>query len=254
MILTSTLQLTRTPKRIISLVPSQTELLHSLGLEHETIGITRFCIHPDEWFRNKIRVGGTKNIDIQKIISLQPDLIIANKEENIKEQVEQIATHFPVWVTDVNTLEDAYKMISDIGELTGKSNEASTLVSKIKFEFTQLPLPHLPLPVCYLIWKDPYMSVGGDTFIHHMLEKAGFKNVFAHRLRYPQVSVTDIRESGCKVILMSSEPFPFKQKHMDELQEQLPGIIIKLVDGEMFSWYGSRLLYAPAYFRVAHPL
>ena len=252
MILSSTNEYSGPAKRIISLVPSQTELLHYLGLENETIGITKFCIHPTEWFRNKIRVGGTKNIDIQKITALQPDLIIANKEENAREQVEQLAAHFPVWVTDVNTLDDAYQMIENIGTLTGKTSEASILVSKIKIEFTQLPLPHLPLPACYLIWKDPYMTVGGDTFIHHMLEKAGFENVFASRLRYPEVSVKEIRELGCKVLLLSSEPYPFKQKHIDELQQQLPGITIKLVDGEMFSWYGSRLLYAPSYFRVTH--
>lgn len=254
MILTSTSQLTGIPKRIISLVPSQTELLHYLGLEKETIGITKFCVHPDKWFRNKNRVGGTKNIDIQKIINLQPDLIIANKEENVKEQVEQVATRFPVWVSDVNTLEDAYQMIADIGTLTGKTSKAATLVSAIKFEFDKLPLLHSPLPACYLIWKDPYMTIGGDTFIHQMLQKSGYENVFAARLRYPQVSVNEIRESGCKVVLLSSEPYPFKQKHIDELQEQLPGVGIQLVDGEMFSWYGNRLLLAPSYFRAAHPL
>ena len=235
-------------------MPSQTELLHYLGLEKETIGITKFCVHPDKWFRNKNRVGGTKNIDIQKIINLQPDLIIANKEENVKEQVEQVAAHFPVWVSDVNTPEDAYQMIADIGTLTGKTSKAAALVSAIKFEFDQLSLPRLPLPACYLIWKDPYMTIGRDTFIHHMLEKAGYENVFAARLRYPQVSVNEIRESGCKVVLLSSEPYPFKQKHIDELQEQLPGVGIQLVDGEMFSWYGNRLLLAPSYFRATHPL
>lgn len=235
-------------------MPSQTELLHYLGLEKETIGITKFCVHPDKWFRNKNRVGGTKNIDIQKIINFQPDLIIANKEENVKEQVEQVATGFPVWVSDVNTPEDAYQMIADIGTLTGKTSEAAALVSAIKFEFDKLPLLHSPLPACYLIWKDPYMTIGRDTFIHHMLEKAGYENVFAARFRYPEVSVNDIRESGCKVLLLSSEPYPFKQKHIDELQEQLPGVGIQLVDGEMFSWYGNRLLLAPSYFRVTHPL
>lgn len=249
MILSSASALIQPVKRIVSVVPSQTELLYYLGLEEETIGITKFCIHPEEWFRNKIRVGGTKSIDIQKIIDLQPDCIIANKEENIKEQVEELAVHFPVWVTDVNDLETALQMITDIGRLTQKTTEAGELAAEIKKRFDQLYVPASPIPAAYLIWKDPYMTTGSGTFIHDMMQKAGFENVFANRKRYPEISVTDIKNSGCKVVLLSSEPYPFKQKHMDELLEDLLGVTIRLVDGEMFSWYGSRLLQAPAYFK-----
>jgi len=249
MILSSASSLSQPPKRIISLVPSQTELLHYLGLEEETIGITKFCIHPNKWFQNKIRVGGTKNIDIQKITDLNPDLIIANREENVKEQVAEIARHFPVWVTDVPTLEDAYRMIGDIGQLSGKTAEATALESAIKFEFDQLAPPSSPVAACYLIWKDPYMTIGGNTFINDMMRMAGFKNVFAGQKRYPEVSAAAIKNNGAKVLLLSSEPYPFKQKHLHELQEQLPGMVIMLVDGELFSWYGSRLLHSPAYFR-----
>ena len=249
MILSSASALIQPAKRIVSVVPSQTELLHYLGLEEETIGITKFCIHPEEWFRNKIRVGGTKSIDIQRVIELNPDCIIANKEENIKEQIEELAIHLPVLVTDVNNLETAFRMITDIGSLTQKTTEADSLVKEIQHRFDQLPVPGSPIPAAYLIWKDPYMTTGSDTFIHNMLQKAGFENVFTNRHRYPEISVTDIQNSGCKVVLLSSEPYPFKQKHIDELQEELPGITIRLVDGEMFSWYGSRLLQAPAYFK-----
>lgn len=247
MILTSTSQITTTPKRIISLVPSQTELLHTLSLEKEVIGITKFCIHPEEWFRNKIRVGGTKNIDIQKIATLNPSLIIANKEENVKEQVEELAENHPVWLTEVDNLEDSLKMINDIGLITNKLEKSNKLISEIKIEFKNLE-KHELLPASYLIWKEPYMTVGSDTFIHDMMNRAGFENVFSRFTRYPEVSVDDIRNSGAKVLLLSSEPFPFKQKHIDELQEQLPGMIIRLVDGEMFSWYGSRLTRSPRYF------
>ena len=121
MILQSTSGINYIPKRIISLVPSQTELLHYLGLEQETVGITKFCVHPKEWFNTKTRVGGTKAIKKDIIQQLQPDLIIANKEENVKEQVEDLAKDHPVWVTDVNDLESALQMINDIGELTGKT-------------------------------------------------------------------------------------------------------------------------------------
>lgn len=237
------------PVRIISLVPSQTELLHYLGLEEETIAITKFCIHPKDWFQNKTRIGGTKAIDIEKIVSLQPDLIIANKEENVKEQVEALATH-PVWVTNVNNLPDAYQMIRDIGQLTVTSATGSALIAAVQNEFSELHAGSDPIPVAYLVWKDPYMTIGGDTFIHDMLEKAGMKNVFEAKRRYPEITIPQLRASGCKMLLLSSEPYPFAQKHIAELSHQLPGIKIKLVDGEMFSWYGSRLLEAARYFKT----
>ena len=248
MLLISTSQLTTPAKRIISLVPSQTELLYNINLEEEVIGITKFCVHPEKWYRSKIRVGGTKNIDNQKIIQLNPDLIIANKEENVKEQVETLAELFPVWVTDVATLQGSFKMISDIGLLTNRIEESAGIISEIKNQFNLLEVaPNTP--VAYLIWKDPYMTIGGDTFIDDMLAKAGFRNVFSDQRRYPEVRVEEIRKSGAKAVLLSSEPYPFKQQHIDELRDQLPGIIIKLVDGELFSWYGSRLLKAPRYFK-----
>ena len=248
MILTSTPQLPHPPKRIISLVPSQTELLHWLGLEEQTIGITKFCIHPDYWFRNKIRVGGTKTIDIQKIKLLHPDLIIANKEENIRDQVEELARNHPVWVTDVNNLGQALEMINDIGIITNTQSKSKELSAVIKDEFSQLHITEV-IPAAYLIWQEPYMTIGGDTFISDMMARAGFKNVFRHLQRYPQITVEDISASGCEVLLLSSEPYPFKEKHLAELQAKLPGVKVILADGEMFSWYGSRLLKSPGYFK-----
>lgn len=248
-----TISLTATPRRIISLVPSQTELLAHLGLEAEVAGITKFCIHPDEWFRNKHRVGGTKTVDIDKVRALQPHLIIANKEENTREQVEALRQIAPVWTSDVNSLQDAYEMISGVGDLTGRRTQAEALVFEIKQGFDSLPVTATILPAAYLIWKDPYMTVGGDTFISDMLQYCGFRNCFASQQRYPEVSVEQLKTSPAKIILLSSEPYPFKEKHITELQEQLPGNKILLVDGEMFSWYGSRLRLAPEYFRSLQP-
>ncbi len=265
MILQSTSAMRHIPKRIVSLVPSQTELLHYLGLEQETIGITKFCVHPEEWFKNKTRVGGTKTIKKDIIRQLQPDLIIANKEENVKEQVEELAKDYPVWVTDVNDLDDALQMINDIGQLTGKSTEADHLVFSITKEFAdlkKLPTANCQLSTSYLIWRNPYMTIGGDTFISSLLAQCGFQNVFADNLRYPEVSVSELKAafsqlptSNYQLVLLSSEPYPFQQKHIDELQNQIPGCKIILVDGEMFSWYGSRLLLAPQYFKsVIHSI
>jgi ABC-type Fe3+-hydroxamate transport system substrate-binding protein len=249
MILKNVSALISRPCRIVSLVPSQTELLYDLHLEEAVVGITKFCIHPTEWFRNKTRIGGTKNIDIPAIRILQPDLIIANKEENVQQQIEELALDFAVWVTDVNTLGDALRMIADIGQLTHKEKEAGEMVKKIEEVFVALkiPLPHIP--AAYLIWKDPFMTVGADTFIHDMMLRAGFENVFAHQRRYPAVTMSELKASGCRVLLLSSEPYPFQQKHIDEFQNELEGIKIILVDGEFFSWYGSRLLPAASYFK-----
>lgn len=236
------------PKRIVSLVPSITELLFSLGLAEETAGITKFCVRPNEWFRNKKRIGGTKTVNIEKVRQLKPDLVIANKEENVKEQVDILAAEFPVLLTDVGNLDDALRMIGDIGRLTGRALKAAEIAGKISSLFASLPVSAKPLPAAYLIWREPYMCAGGDCFINDMLNRAGFRNVFSQLARYPVITPDMLRESGCSYLLLSSEPYPFKEKHILELREILPTARIKLVDGEIFSWYGSRLLDAPAYF------
>jgi ABC-type Fe3+-hydroxamate transport system substrate-binding protein len=237
------------PRRIISLVPSQTELLYELGLEEAVVGITKFCVHPQKWFGDKVRVGGTKTVHTDRIVSLQPDLIIANKEENVKEQIEELAASYPVWISDVNTLEEAFTMIEEVGMITGKQREALALANHIRHEFSNLSLPELERRTAYLIWNEPYMTVGGDTFIHHMLLAAGLQNIFGNSSRYPSLTLAELQSANPELLLLSSEPYPFRQKHIDELQVYLPRTKILLVDGEMFSWYGSRLQKAPAYFK-----
>ncbi len=239
------------------MVPSQTELLFDLGLDEAVIGITKFCVHPSQWLRNKTRVGGTKQLHIDQIISLHPDLIIANKEENVEEQINELAKHFPVWISDIKTLDDAYAMMKMVGAIVDHTTTAISMVERIRFAFEKwqelrsnfkLQTSNLKLSCAYLIWNDPMMSIGSDTFIHHMLGVAGFENVFADRKRYPEISMEDLRKKNPEFMLLSSEPFPFKQKHADKFQENLPNSKIIFVDGEMFSWYGSRLLKAPEYF------
>ena len=240
-------ELTHIPKRIISLVPSQTELLYDLGLEDEVVGITKFCIHPASWFKHKIKVGGTKQLHLDKIKELMPDLIIANKEENTREQIEELEKEFPVWISDIHNLDEAIKMIRDVGSITGTNDKAVEIIKNIEHTFSILPID-LSRPRCaYLIWKKPLMAAGGDTFIHAMMEKAGMENVFSNLLRYPEVDTRMIQDSGCEYLLLSSEPFPFSKKHIEELQPLLPGVKLLLVDGEMFSWYGSRILRFPEY-------
>ena len=237
--------------RIVSLVPSQTELLYDLGLEEEVIGITKFCVHPTKWYRNKTRIGGTKNVKIPAIHHLKPDLIIANKEENVKEQVEELAKNYDVFVTDVNNLTDAINMINDIGLLVGKTREAFEMANKIeaKFKILQgLTSDKTKIKAAYLIWKDPFMAAGGHTFINDMMQYCGLENIFSSRDRYPKITLEEL-QTGCEIILLSSEPYPFKEKDLKEMEPQIPGVKIILIDGEMFSWYGSRLLKAADYFK-----
>ncbi len=235
------------PKRIVSLVPSQTELLHFLGLEEEVIGITKFCIHPKEWFYSKKRIGGTKNIKISEIEILAPDLIIGNKEENNQEQIIQLSEKYPVWISNILTIKDVNAMIYSLGEILGVKNKAEELISKIKTEKENYHKKYLG-KCAYLIWKDPYMTVGKDTFIHTMLGEAGFENIFKNENRYPIVSISELALLDIDYILLSSEPYPFSEKHIHEIESQTQKKII-LVDGELFSWYGSRLLESWKYFR-----
>jgi ABC-type Fe3+-hydroxamate transport system substrate-binding protein len=223
--------------------------LYTLGLDEAVVGITKFCVRPESWFRTKTRIGGTKAVDLARVDALQPDLIIANKEENEKNQVEALAARYPVWVSDIKTLDDALDMIRHVGQLTGKTPEATLLAANIATRFHQLPLPANRTPAAYLIWRNPWMAAGGDTFIHHMLHYCGFTNIFAGHDRYPTIDLSDLAGHNPPQILLSSEPYPFRQRHIDEIKEILPHATIRLVDGEYFSWYGSRLLEAPAYFR-----
>ena len=231
----STIILENPPTKIISVVPSQTELLFDLGLQDEVIGITKFCIHPDEWFKTKTRIGGTKKLDIEKIFQLQPDIIFANKEENERTDIEVLKAHFPVWISDIKDLKSANEMILSIGEITGKEQKALNIVSDIRNQFDSLHFSMIKQCI-YLIWNNPIMTVGGDTFINDMLQYAGYHNLTNQQKRYPEL------------VLLSSEPFPFSQEHIKYFKALLPFSKVIKVDGEMFSWYGSRLLKSPLYF------
>lgn len=244
----------KAPRRIISIVPSQTELLYDLGLTDEVIGITKFCVHPESWFRTKTRIGGTKQLNLSLIESLRPDLVLANKEENEKEQVEAIARFCPVWCSNIGSLQESFEMIDTIGQITGKEQQAKAISNTIREELSSLVVAEKKLRAAYLIWQKPYMTAGGDTFINAMMQTAGLENVFAKRSRYPEVSMDDLIKAGAEVILFSSEPFPFKEKHVTafakewkQTNPQTP--LLKIVDGEIFSWYGSRLQHAANYFR-----
>ena len=235
------------PKRIISLVPSQTELLFDLGLDEQIVGVTKFCIHPADKVKHTAKIGGTKQLNIKSIHDLQPDLVIANKEENEQTQVEELMKHYPIWISDINNLPAALDMITKVGEITGRQQRADEIVKDISQQFQLLKPARAKLRVLYLIWRKPYMAAGSGTFIDSMLQLCGFENVIGAQ-RYPELSVDELIAAKPDVLLLSSEPYPFGQKHNDEFKLMLPDVKIELVDGELFSWYGSRLLQSLVYF------
>ncbi len=247
------------PVRIVSLVPSQTEYLSDLGLEDRIAGITKFCIHPSALFKSKPHVGGTKNPSLAKIRFLKPDLIIGNREENDKAMMETLMQEFPVWISDVRSLNGALEMMTMIGTLTGKPVEAEGITESVKRSFEKLEREKRVLNVparraAYIIWKDPLMTVNGDTFIHEMMHRAGFENIFSgEQQRYPVITMKQLQEKRPDMILMSSEPFPFKQPHVRDMNLQLPAAEVMLVDGELFSWYGSRLRFSADYLQSLWP-
>jgi ABC-type Fe3+-hydroxamate transport system substrate-binding protein len=237
------------PKRIISLVPSITELLYDLGLESEVLGITKFCVHPEAWLKQKVMIGGTKKLNLKKIEELNPDLIIANKEENVQDQIEMLCQSFNVYLTDINTYEDALQLILEVGELTDSSDMSNTIHSNTISAFEKFK-PRKKLGNClYLIWNDPMMAAGKNTYIDAMLSKVGFENIM-QLIRYPEISREIIEGLKPDYVLLSSEPYPFNEKHLEQFSKIFPDAKVRLVDGEMFSWYGSRMRKLPEYMSV----
>jgi ABC-type Fe3+-hydroxamate transport system substrate-binding protein len=247
--LSNSIEIPFLPKRIISLVPSQTELLADLGLEQQVVGITKFCIHPESWRKNKAIIGGTKNFRFDVIDSLKPDLIIGNKEENYPQGIDQLRLQYPVWMSDIVSLHDALVMMEQIGIITNTSAKANVIIDHIKSDFESIQkLPERK--TLYLIWKKPWMGAAPGTFIHELMIVAGLQNSLQEHTRYPELSAEDISRLNPEVIFLSSEPYPFQQQHIAELQLLCPQAKVILVDGEMFSWYGSRLLKFPAYLKL----
>lgn len=225
------------PLRIISLVPSQTELLYNLGLAERIIGITHFCIHPAKWCAGIDKIGGTKTLDIDKIKYLQPDLIIGNKEENQKDQIELLRQDFPVWLSDIYTLEDAIAMIEKVSQMTDTTNTAEKIIEQIKLHYSK-PVVFKGSAV-YLIWKNPYMAAGQHTYINDIMKRNGFQNAIPDiNSRYPEITEEGLLQLNPDYILLSSEPYPFSEKHVSKMQAQFPNSKILLVDGETYSWYG----------------
>ena len=248
--LNRTLQFFKTPTRIVSLVPSQSELLVDLGLKEQLVGVTKFCVHPEALRKGTTVVGGTKDVHIDKIKALQPHIIICNKEENTKEIVEACEVIAPVWVSNIIAIEDCIAMISSFGALFNVNEKASEIISEIlseKAAFLEFVKNRPFRKVAYLIWKNPYMAAGKHTFIDSLLCLNRFENIVSDEdSRYPDLSLDFLKQAD--LILLSSEPYPFKDEDVSALENTLQKQV-QLVDGEYFSWYGSRLRQAFPYFK-----
>lgn len=228
-------------QRIISLVPSLTELLLELGLKKRMVGRTRFCVHPEVAVDDIPIVGGTKNPRIDKIKEINPDFILANREENRKEDIEELDRSLHVRLTDITTIEDALIEIHELGNILGVPAESEQLIHQISEQLKMRPEED-SVRAAYLIWRDPWMTVGADTYIHDVMNHWGLMNVYGDGKRYPKILLKEMKSRYPELVLLSSEPYPFKEKHINEIEQVLPDARILLVDGEWFSWYGSRML------------
>lgn len=235
------------PRRIVSLVPSWTETLAALGLDAEVVGVTRFCVYPAAWHAGphaKVRVGGTKTVDVATVRRLAPDLVVANREENVRDQVGALAAFAPVVLTNAATVDGALAELRGLGRLVGRADRAAALAGRLEAGLAAAPAAPV-LRIAYFIWKDPWMTVGGDTYVHDALARVGLENVFGDRPRYPEVTPAEVAAARPDALLFSSEPFRFRPKHVGALHEACPDAAVRFVDGEAFSWYGSGLARLP---------
>lgn len=244
------ISLQTTPKKIVCLVPSITELLFDLGLENYIIGVTKFCVHPTKAKITKTIVGGTKNIKIDIIKQLNPDIILCNKEENTVEIVEKCSKITTTHVSDISSIEDVYELISMYGDIFCCNRKAQEIILSIKdkvVKFNRFIVDKKTVKTAYFIWKNPWMVASNNTFINSILELNKFENIFKSLNRYPKIELEELNKD-VELILLSSEPYPFKEKHILEIKKTISNAKVVLVDGEMFSWYGSRLLKVFDYF------
>lgn len=248
--LNNSITITKLPQRIISIVPSQSEFLWHIGVRNELVGITKFCIHPKQMFTNIEHVGGTKKLNLTKIRALKPNLIIANKEENNKEEIELLQKEFDVWISDIYNFKDAFKMMNLLSVILKKESETKLLISEIKKLIKLIKNNFNKQTVAYFIWNKPYMLAANNTYINFILNYLGLKNVVQSINRYPEVTIEALKKLNPQICFLSSEPFPFKQKHILELQKHLPNSKIIIVDGEVFSWYGNRMMELAGYIKT----
>jgi len=254
-------RLTAPPRRVVSLIPSITEILFAIGAGDRLVGCTIYCTEPPEGVVTKTRVGGEKNPKLELIRDLGADLVIANVEENVREHVETLrAWGIPVHVTYPRTVADGIRLVGELGELLDAGPRAREMEADLRARYEAVRAAaagRAPRRVFCPIWRRPYMTVNGDTYIHDMLAVTGGLNVFAAEpKRYPEVTLEQVAATGAEVILLPDEPYRFRAVHRDDFTPYpgLPAVRdgrIHLVDGKLLAWYGPRIAEA---LRVLPPL
>jgi ABC-type Fe3+-hydroxamate transport system substrate-binding protein len=244
------------PHRIVSLIPSITEILFALGRGDAVVGCTVYCTQPPEGVATKTRVGGEKNPRLELIRALGADLVIANVEENVREHVETLrAWGIPVYVTYPRTVAEGIRLVRELGHVTGAGERGGKLAAALEGQLAQVRSRLAGAPrarVFCPIWRKPYMTVNRDTYVHDMLAVCGGDNVFGdHARRYPEVTLTEVAAARPEVILLPDEPYRFRRAHAADFATltDMPAVRagrIHLVDGKLLSWYGPRIEQALA--------
>ncbi|HTE05651.1 MAG TPA: helical backbone metal receptor [Planctomycetota bacterium] len=248
------------PQRIVSLVPSTTESLAALGVAARVVGRTRYCVHPAPWVDGVRAVGGTKDPDLAAIAALAPDLIVVNREENKPAHFPALEALAPLHVGYPRDVDGALADLRALAARVGAEAEGAALIERIELARQRMQAALRPSPgaapprfrYAYLIWRRPWMSVNGDTFIHALLAEAGGENVCAAAAeRYPQLTLDELRAADPEVLLLASEPYPFEEEHAPEFGPL--ALRCQLVDGELLSWHGARLQHAFPYLATRVP-
>lgn len=238
------------PQRIVSLVPSLTESIVTLGGANRLVGVTEWCVRPEEVVESITKVRGTKNPDIARILELGPDLVLANREENRQRHVELLRQHVPVFLTYPRTVFDALKTIEDLGVILDAVDRSSEIVEASERLLDEIHRTADPkLNVACLIWRDPWMTVGPDTYIHDLLGHFGFVNVFRDgNSRYPETTLDEVAEREPEVVLLPTEPYEFGEADRIEVEhavrQTVPGCRVVVIDGSYLTWWGTRTLPA----------
>jgi ABC-type Fe3+-hydroxamate transport system substrate-binding protein len=245
------IEIKQAPQRIVSLVPSITEALFTFGLGESVVGVTRFCVEPSDGVAAKQKVGGTKTLDVTHVRELQPDLVIANVEENRPEDVRQlIAAGLNVMVTFPRTVAAGIDMMRQIAEMTDSMAAARPIIDEASAALTEARArseSRRPLRVFCPIWRNPWMSVGPDTYIHDFLHVCGGLNIFSRRHdRYPITDLNEIARRDPQVILLPDEPYRFAAKHLPEITKYdyisaVRDRRVHLIEGKHLCWYGPRI-------------
>ena len=234
------------PRRIVSLVPSITETLFAFGLDDAVVGATDYCVHPGDRLAQGPRVGGTKNVRVDEVVALEPELVIANREENRRRNVEALeARGLRVFVTYVRTLTEAVRDLGTLGRIMRCHAKAAAIARELDAALAEVggaPAPR----VLALIWKKPWMTFNADTFAHDLSSASGGRNPFADAAaRYPRISEAELAAVDPEVILLPTEPYAFGEEDRRELgsldcQAARNGRV-HVVEGELLSWYGPRM-------------